>query len=87
MIVLWLTGTLTLYSAKIYGNVKPHFGGGAPIPIVMYFGAKNAISQSETAEMMLVEETDYGYYVAVPNAETAFFIRRDLVTSLVFKKK
>jgi hypothetical protein len=76
------------YSTLIYGHIKPSFGGGAPSPVVLYFTAKTPISSTDSADVLLLEETDHGYYI-LPNAQekSAYFIRRDLVSAIHFQKK
>lgn len=83
-----LTIVLLTYSTLIYGRIKPSFGGGVPTPAVFYFTAKTPISNADSAAVLLLEETDHGYYV-LPNEQekSAYFIRRDLVSVIHFQKK
>jgi len=83
-----ITVLLLLYSTLIYGHIKPSFGGGVPSPVVLYFTAKTPISNKDSADVLLLEETDHGYYI-LPNAQekSAYFIRRDLVSAIHFQGK
>jgi hypothetical protein len=76
------------YSTSIYGQIKPSFGGGSPTPVVLYLSTKTPISTTDSANVLLLEETDHGYYI-LRNAQeqTAYFIRRDAVLAVNFQKK
>ncbi len=81
----WLIGLLSFYVLQVYGNMLPQFGGGKPRPVVMYFSTKIPAVDSDSAEVMLLEETDQGYYILLQADEkTAFFVRRDLVAAVRF---
>ncbi len=77
---------LLLYSTLIYKNISSYFGGGVPVPVTMYFSsAKIPLTNSDTAELQLMEETNDGYYVLKPGDEKhAFFLKRDLVSAIHF---
>lgn len=79
---------LLTYSTSIYGHIKPSFGGGVPSPVALYLTGKTPISSTDVADVLLLEETDHGYYV-LPNAgeKSAYFIRRDLVSAIHFQNK
>jgi hypothetical protein len=79
---------LLTYSTAIYGKIKPSFGGGAPTSVVLYFSGTTPISNSDSADVLLLEETDHGYYV-LKNAQepTAYFLRRELVSAIHFEKQ
>jgi hypothetical protein len=79
---------LLTYSTAIYGKIKPSFGGGAPTSVVLYFSGTTPISNSDSANVLLLEETDHGYYV-LKNAQepTAYFLRRELVSAMHFEKQ
>lgn len=52
------------FAVWIYGNVRPEYGGGAPIPIQLYVTPEGAkVLGAESASVWLVEETDFGFYV------------------------
>jgi hypothetical protein len=81
----WLLALVSLYSSKIYAAVRPEVGGGAPSPIVLYLSATTPLSNSGSAEVLLIDETDKGYYVLTNSDDkTSYFIRRDLVTAIKF---
>jgi hypothetical protein len=83
-----LLALVLFYSLEIYGGLKPQLGGGAPVAATMYVSPKAPIFSSESAEILLLDETDAGYYVMLqPDQKSAYFIRRDIVTALRFKTK
>jgi hypothetical protein len=84
----WLLGLIVFYALGVYGGLKPQLGGGAPVPGVMYVSPKPPIFASESAEVLLLDETGTGYYVLLgSDQKSACFIRRDIVTALRFKVK
>ncbi len=85
MAPFWLIGLLSFYVLLVYGNIQPQFGGGKPRPVVMYFSTKTPAANSDSAEVMLLEETDQGYYILLhADEKTALFVRRDLVAVVRF---
>jgi hypothetical protein len=84
-----ITAVLLTYSTLIYPHIKPSFGGGVPSPVVLYLTGKNPIfPNTDSAEVLLLDETDHGYYVLLNAQEkTAYFLRRDLVSAIHFEKK
>jgi len=86
LITFYVLSLILFYSLKIYGGIKPQLGGGAPVPAVIYVSPKTPIFPSESAEILLLDETDKGYYVLLQSDQkSAYFIRRDLVTALRFR--
>jgi hypothetical protein len=83
-----LATALLTYATLIYGHIKPSFGGGPPSPVVLYLTAETPISTTDSASVLLLDETDHGYYVLLnPQEKTAYFLRRDLVSAIHFQKK
>ncbi len=83
--VLYGIGIVAIFAVGIYGRIKPSFGGGRPIPVVLQFPSGDPISGSKTARLLLVDENDYGYYVLMPDRiGVAYFVRRDLVSTIEF---
>jgi hypothetical protein len=73
------------FTRTIYTNVAASFGGGASIPATFHFLHKGVIGDSEVVNLLVLDETDHGFYVLVPPDSTrAYFVRRDLVSSIHF---
>jgi len=72
-----------LYATKVYPKIKHHFGGGAPIPIVLHLTKKVPPFESETAPVSLIDETESGYYVS-RGSDKAVFVSRPLVEAVEF---
>jgi hypothetical protein len=72
-----------LYATKVYPNVRHQFGGGEPVPIVMHLTKKLPVFDSETVPVLLIDETEQGYYV-VHGSDRALFVKRDLVEEVEF---
>jgi hypothetical protein len=76
------------FATGIYGRVSPSFGGGGPTPAVFQLTAETPISSSRSVQVLLIDENDYGYYVERKGgSKTAYFLRRDLVSSISFTKE
>ncbi len=61
------------------------FGGGDPAPVVLHLSSKSPLSESLTLSVLLVDETEEGYYVLTkPGERRAYFLRRDLVSVVEF---
>jgi len=75
----------SFFAFNIYGKVKPYFGGGDANVVVLHFSAKVPEFSGDTAHVLLLEETESGYFVLQQETNGhAFFIRRDLVSEIEF---
>jgi hypothetical protein len=84
----YFAAILLWYSTFIYENVRPSLGGGAPTSVALYLSGKSPVPELDATEVLLLEETDHGYYILRPGKEqTAYFLRRDLVSAIHFLKK
>jgi hypothetical protein len=79
ILVPWFAGSL-------YGNIKPAFGGGSPVSAKIYLTQDNAILGGKILDVLVVEETDHGYYVVNPTRDSkrAVFIPRSNVSTAQF---
>jgi hypothetical protein len=76
---------LLTYGNLIYKNITPYFGGGIPVPVMMYFSSKTPLTDSDSADVKLLEQAADGYYVLKSGDEKhAYFIRHDLVSAVHF---
>jgi hypothetical protein len=76
---------LLTYGDLIYKNITPYFGGGVPVPITIYFSSKTPLTDSDSADVRLLEQTADGYFVLKAGDDKhAYFIRHDLVTAVHF---
>ncbi|MGA2607944.1 MAG: hypothetical protein ABSH01_10880 [Terriglobia bacterium] len=83
--IFFLLSALVAFATVIYGRIAPSFGGGSPIPAVLHLATDVPISSSRSMSVLMVDENDYGYYVLKPGQEsTAYFLRRDQVSSIEF---
>jgi len=85
--ILYCVTVALAFASGIYGRINPSFGGGRPMPAVLHLVTEAPISSSRSVRVLLVDENDYGYYVLKPGDQsTAYFLRRDLVSSIEFEK-
>lgn len=77
--------SISIYVTMVMGHMQQTFGGGAPVPAVMYLNKPVPLSNgATTAEVSLLDETDQGYYVLPPGKHKALFIPRGEVSSIYF---
>jgi hypothetical protein len=83
--ILFGLSVLVAFATVIYGRITPSFGGGRPIVAVLHLTSDVPMSTSRSLNVLMVDENEYGYYVLKPSQENkAYFIRRDLVSSIEF---
>jgi hypothetical protein len=72
-----------LYATKVYPNIRHHYGGGAPVPIVLHLTKKLPVFDAESVPVSLIDETEQGYYV-LRDSDKAMFVARGLVEEVEF---
>lgn len=72
-----------IYATKLYPRIKPQFGGGEPVPIVLHLTKKLPVFTSDSVPVSLVDETEQGYYV-LRDGDKAIFVARGLVEEVEF---
>ena len=67
-----------LYAEKIYPRLKPEFGGGHPIHVVLYFADKSGPPPASNSQLegKLIDETEQGYYVQPMTSSIVYFVSR-----------
>ena len=78
---------IALFTFKIFGDIRPELGGGAPSPVTLYLNMPVAWLDSNVASVLLVDETDQGFYVLTALTDKAFFLPRSNVASVYFGTK
>lgn len=79
---------LVVFAIEIYGNVSATYGGGAPVPAKVHLAGDAVVAGEKVLDALLIDETDHGYYILVKGrTDTAYFLRRDLVTLIEFGGK
>jgi len=74
-----LVALMLVFATKYYPHIKPSWGGGAPIPITIYFTKDSIIMPNQSVSASLVDESDAGLYVVGKNDKKATFIPRSSV--------
>jgi hypothetical protein len=79
--------SIVWYSLRIYPTLKPEFGGGAPTTVEITFTSQGSVHMPASQEMQLIDETEQGYYILVPQADKkyVYFVPRKLVDTVKFK--
>jgi hypothetical protein len=75
---------LWVFARYFYPEIKADWGGGAPIPITIYFTKDSVILPGKSTSALLIDETDAGLYVISGNEKKAIFIPRTEVAVLYF---
>ena len=74
-----MLGTLLIFASYYYPHIKSSWGGGAPIPVTLYFTKDSTIMPSQSIGALLIDESDAGLYVVGKNDKKATFIPRSAV--------
>jgi hypothetical protein len=86
--ILYSLTVVLAFATGIYARISPSFGGGSPTPAVLHLATDLPISSSRSVRVLLVDENDFGYYVLKPGQQsTAYFLRRDSVSSIEFERR
>lgn len=73
--------------SRLYGDVRREFGGGEPVQAVLFFSTPQLFTPAKCANILLIEETEAGYYaLPLSGGDDAFFVRRDQVSAVRFSK-
>jgi hypothetical protein len=64
---------LFIFASFYYPHIKSSWGGGAPIPVTIYFTKDSTIMPSQSVGALLVDESDAGLYVVGKNDKEATF--------------
>jgi hypothetical protein len=70
---------LFLFASFYYPDIKSAWGGGAPIPVTIYFTKDSTIMPNQSVGALLIDESDAGLYVVGKNDKKATFIPRSSV--------
>jgi hypothetical protein len=80
-----LLGCLVIYSGFVYPHLRPAFGGGAPVPVVLHLRSQLPTWNGQSIALRLIEETEAGYYVLdKPPTRHAVFVPRSEVLLVEF---
>jgi hypothetical protein len=77
---------LLFFSTIIYGSAKPHFGGGAPIQVLVHLGPDlSKIFGSEALTAWLIEQTDDAIYILrTRSSREAILLPRSQIRAVEF---
>ncbi len=81
LILLWI------YISQIFTAMPPRWGGGQPTPVQIFQNTPVSWSQSNPMDVLLLDETDQGFYVLLSPNGKAFFVPRSNVSSILFGSK
>jgi len=85
--LLGLSAAISWFATSMYGDLRPAFGGGYPIPARLYLQQNNPVLGTKIVDTTIIEETEQGYYVTGSiGKKEALFIPRSFVTSVQLGK-
>lgn len=68
-----------VFSIFYYPHINSSWGGGAPIPITIFFSKDSAVMPSQNVAVLLLDESDAGLYIVGKGSKKAAFIPRSSV--------
>jgi hypothetical protein len=77
----------SVFPLFIYPHIKSGWGGGSPVPVVVYFSNDSRILPGQQLIADLLEESDGGLYVAQKGQQQALFIPRTEISAIYFSDK
>jgi hypothetical protein len=88
---IWLLGLgiilLTTFSNAVFPQFKFSWGGGSPIPVVVYFSRDSRLLPGQQLDADILDESDSGFYIVQRGQTQAIFVPRSAVATLYFSDK
>jgi hypothetical protein len=78
---------LTTFSSWVYPQFRFSWGGGSPIPVVVYFSGNSRLLPGQQLDADILDESDSGFYIVQRNQTQAIFIPRSAVATIYFSDK
>lgn len=79
-----ILGALLVFALYYYPHMKPSWGGGSPINMVMYFNKDSVIKPNQNVSAQLLDESDAGFYIVGQGESKAIFVPRGSVSLVYF---
>jgi hypothetical protein len=77
---------ITVFSSHVYPHIKPSWGGGQTLPIVLYLNGASPVFQNQHWPVQLIEEGENGFYVLDKHEKKAVFVPRSAVSLVYFSE-
>src|ERR1019366_37930 len=58
-----LLGAMFVFSSVYYPHIKSSWGGGSPVPVVIYLSKESPVRPNQQVSAELVDESDAGFYI------------------------
>jgi cation transporter-like permease len=84
MHIVPLIGAIFVFANFVYPNIKPSWGGGGALHVVVFLSPESRIHPGEQIEADLLDESDSGVYLIQGNQKQAMFIPRSAIVGLQF---
>jgi len=75
---------LFIFAGSYYPHLRASWGGGAPVPVTLYFTGDSIIQPSSKVDALLLDEEDTGLYIKGKTDMTALFIPRNSIALISF---
>lgn len=75
------------FSRKVYPKLEASWGGGQPVPVVLFLTRDSPLRPAESLPALLLDESESGFYFVEETKSQAVFLPRAQVSMLVFSDK
>jgi hypothetical protein len=86
-VVFTALGVLFVFATFFYPHIKASWGGGSLVPVTIYFSKDSALKPNQSASVLLIDESDAGFYIVSGNDAKAIFVPRNSVSMIYFSDK
>ena len=76
---------LTYFAHLIFPHVRPEWGGGAPVPIVLTYSKDAGYLAGQVRPALLLDEGDLGFYLLDRNLSRTYFVPRSEVSLVAYE--
>lgn len=86
-VIFTALGILFVFSTLYYPHIKASWGGGSLVPVTIYFSKDSPLKAGQSASVLLIDESDAGFYFVGSQNGKAIFIPRNTVAMIYFSDK
>jgi hypothetical protein len=83
----FVLGTVVTFSSFVYPHIRSSWGGGAPVPVVVYLSKDSRILPGGELVGLLLDESDSGIFIARGEREHAIFLPRPAIAAVFYSKE
>ncbi len=80
-------GVLFVFATFYYPHIKASWGGGSLVPVTIYFSKESPLKAGQSVSVLLIDESDAGFYIVSNKDSKAIFVPRSAVSMIYFSDK